>query len=144
MYSPNPYQRAASVNKYANTNVMTATPQQLIVMLYDGAIRFINTAKAMLQTKNLALYGDNMTKAQRIFNELRGHLNFEAGGEIARNLDRLYDFIDNRLCLANIKKDPALIDEAMKVILELRSAWVAIAENPTAVNQEMEKLRAAG
>lgn len=113
----NPYE------KYKNMQIQTATPGQLILMLYDGAIKFCKLAKKGIEDKNLMDANKYLIKIQDIVTELMISLDMKSGGEIAKNLYTLYDYMMSRLLEANMKKDPLIIDEVQKMIEELRDAW---------------------
>jgi flagellar protein FliS len=121
------------VNAYANvgleTGIASASPHKLIVMLYDGALVALLSAKANIAAKNIAAKGSAISKAITIIdNGLRASLDKEAGGEIAANLDALYDYMSRRLLHANLKNDVPAIDEVHGLLADLREAWVAIGE----------------
>jgi flagellar protein FliS len=109
------------------TGVASASPQQLIVMLYDGAIQSLRAAKIGIMNRQPAEKGREISKAISIIDEgLRVALDVETGGEIARNLMDLYDYMSNRLLLANLKSDIKMIDEVAKLLVELKGAWEAL------------------
>jgi flagellar protein FliS len=121
------------VNAYANvgleTGIASASPHKLIVMLYDGALVALLSAKANIAANNIAAKGSAISKAITIIdNGLRASLDKEAGGEIAANLDALYDYMSRRLLHANLKNDVPAIDEVHGLLADLREAWVAIGE----------------
>ena len=101
------------------------TQGNLIVMLYDGAIRFISTAQEAIEKKDYAKAHENIVKAQRIINEFIRTLNFSAG-TVANQLLSLYEYMLHQLIQANLKKDPELLEEVKTHLSELRSAWVQI------------------
>ena len=115
----NPYKR------YRQTQVETAGPLELIIMLYDGAIRFCNQAKLAIEEKNLNRANQMLQRAQDIIDELNINLNMEAG-EIAVNLRSLYQFISTKLVEANIKKDLTLLNQMIALLTDLRSSWVEL------------------
>ena len=109
------------------SGVAAASPQQLIVMLYDGAIQSLRAAKIGIMNRQPAEKGREISKAISIIDEgLRPALDVEAGGEIARNLLGLYDYMRNRLLLANLKNDIKMVDEVVKLLSELKGAWEAL------------------
>jgi flagellar protein FliS len=109
------------------SGVASASPQQLIVMLYDGAIQSLRAAKIGIMNRQPAEKGREISKAISIIDEgLRPALDVEAGGEIARNLLSLYDYMSNRLLLANLKNDIKMVDEVVKLLSELKGAWEAL------------------
>lgn len=121
------------VNAYANvgleTGIASASPHKLIVMLYDGALVALLSAKTNIAANNIAAKGTAISKAITIIdNGLRASLDKDAGGEIAANLDALYDYMSRRLLHANLKNDVPAIDEVHRLLADLREAWVAIGE----------------
>lgn len=112
-------------DQYRQTAIQTAPQEQLIVMLYDGAIRFLDQARVALEEHKDASVP--IGRAQDIIIELATSLNRSAG-EIADNLARLYDFWLQWLLQAQIKRDPAKIHEVLGMVRELREAWVTIAQ----------------
>ncbi|MBU0567452.1 flagellar export chaperone FliS [bacterium] len=120
--STNPYEQ------YRKAGISTASSGRLILMLYDGAVRFLKEAKNGLSEKKLDVANNNIIKAQNILTELMLSLNMDVG-EIAQNLYSLYDFMNRELIKANAKKDEKPIDNVIKMLVELRSAWeVAVRE----------------
>lgn len=120
---------AAYARTDLETRVEAATPEQLIVMLYEGAIAAMYAAKAGFSDNNLAARGAALSKAIAIVDEgLRGSLNLEVGGEIAQNLSNLYEYISNRLLYANLKAHEASVDEALKLMIDLRQAWEQVSQ----------------
>lgn len=113
----NPY------DKYKNMQIQTATPGQLILMLYEGAIKFCKLAKKGIEEKNLMDANKYLIKVQDIITELMISLDMKAGGEIAKNLYSLYDYMLRRLLDANIKKSAEIVDEVQGLIEELKDAW---------------------
>jgi len=105
---------------------------KIISVLYDGAISFISIAKKRLHENDMAGKGFYLAKATAIVGELSSSLNIEDGGEIAGNLRMLYDYVLDRLLAANANNDPAMLDEAGKILDILRSAWKEI-ENTDAI-----------
>jgi flagellar protein FliS len=109
------------------TGVASASPQRLVVMLYDGAVKAIYSARAALARGDIAGRGAAISKAIAIVDEgLRPALDLEAGGEIAANLAALYDYIVSRLLYANLKQDEPSLDEAARLLTDLKSAWEAL------------------
>lgn len=112
---------------YQDNAVTTQSKGRLIVMLYDGAIKFMRLAIKELEAKNYEAKGRYINKALDIINELNMVLDMDAGGEIAANLRKLYYFMSNRLSEANIKRDPQMIRDCIKLMEELNQGWKAIA-----------------
>lgn len=117
---------------YFQTGVTTTGQGDILLMLYDGAIKFMNQAKERLDANDMAGKGNNITKALQILDELSGTLDMEKGGELSENLRNLYIFCTNRLVMANIKKSTEMIDEVIKIITGLRAAFAAIVDLPEA------------
>lgn len=114
---PNPYQ------KYRNQQVTTATPAELVGMLYDAAIAAIRTAAQANFERRAGDVHEPLVKAQDIITELRCALSFDAGGEIAGNLDGIYGHAIKLLVEANVSRLPARFDEATALLEPLRDAW---------------------
>jgi len=119
-------QRAA--NAYMQTQVTTTTPGHLVVMLYDGAITFLEQAKQEIEVRNYAKKGILISQALDIISELDGSLNTEKGGELAQNLHKLYMYCSTRLLQANLKMDITLIDEVIGILSSFRSAFSEISK----------------
>ncbi|MCK5225713.1 MAG: flagellar export chaperone FliS [Planctomycetes bacterium] len=114
------------VSAYQNTAVTTQSKGRLIVLLYEGAIKFMKLAIQNLEAGNYEEKGRYIIKAQDIINELNTILDMEAGGEIATNLRNLYCFMSSHLSEANAKRDPQMIREVIKMMEELNESWKAI------------------
>ncbi|WP_028576814.1 flagellar export chaperone FliS [Desulfomicrobium escambiense] len=115
-----------AANAYMQTHVTTTTPGHLVVMLYDGAITFLEQAKEEIEAKNFAKKGILISQALDIIAELDGSLNNERGGDLAQNLHRLYMYCNTRLLRANLKMDTAIIDEVVGILSSFRSAFAEI------------------
>ena len=111
---------------------MTQTPGRLVVMLYEGAVKFLRQAIAELEAGKFIEKGKSIIRAVDIIQELNVTLNMDAGGEIAENLRRLYGFMTERLFQANIKKDPEMIREVIRLLEELNEGWKAVASGKAA------------
>ncbi|MCA9798937.1 MAG: flagellar export chaperone FliS [Cyanobacteria bacterium HKST-UBA04] len=116
-------QYAPYVNTYKNQRVETASPETLIIMLYDGAIRFLNVAKSAQADGDIETFHNHVVKAQRIVFELMASLDMEIGGEVAGNLYRLYDYLHSQLIQADLKTNVLLLDEVQTHLRELRDSW---------------------
>ncbi|ACT47831.1 flagellar export chaperone FliS [Methylotenera mobilis] len=122
------------VNGYAKvgveTGVLAASPVKLIVMLYDGAISACHSAVASMQRMDIEQKGAMLSKAIMIIESgLRLSLDRKAGGEIAESLDALYAYMSSRLAAANVRNEPAPVQEVIKLLLDLKGAWEAIDSN---------------
>ncbi len=111
---------------YQDAAVTTQNKGRLIVLLYDGAIKFMKLAIKEMEAKNYEAKGKYLNKARDIINELNAVLDVDAGGEIATNLRKLYTFMNNRLSEANIKCDPQMVREVITLMEELNKGWKAI------------------
>jgi flagellar secretion chaperone FliS len=120
----NAYSNAS--NAYKSNEVMTASRTKLVVMLYDGAIRNLKLAKLSIGDKNIEKTNTCIIKAQRILSEFMSTLNLEEGGDIAKNLMDLYQYMYQRTIRANIEKNPEILDEVIGYLDELRGAWSQI------------------
>ena len=112
---------------YQDNAVTTQRKGRLIVLLYDGAIKFMKLAIKELEAENYEAKGKYINKARDIINELNAILDMNAGGEIAAHLRELYSFMNNRLSEANIKRDPKMIRDVIELMEELNQSWKAIA-----------------
>lgn len=113
------------------TDVTSASPHKLILMLYDGALAQIHSAKLAMANKNIPVKGQHISKAiDIIINGLKVSLNMEAGGELAERLDALYDYMSERLLYANLHNNSSALDEVVELLESLRSAWADIADQP--------------
>lgn len=107
--------------KYQQNSIMTASPQELTLMLYNGAIKFINQGKLYIEKKDMEKAHNAIVRAQDIISELNITLNMDI--ELSNNLRSLYDFIINRLLDANLNKDINILDEILPLVEDLRDTW---------------------
>ncbi|HAG11532.1 MAG TPA: flagellar export chaperone FliS [Desulfotomaculum sp.] len=110
------------VAAYAQNNIITAPPEKLVLMLYEGALSLIDQAKETIEKGEITRTNYLLNRSQKIINELRASLNFEAG-DFAINLERLYEYIHFRLIQANIKKDASILSEISELLTEIKDAW---------------------
>lgn len=123
---------------YLNTQVTTATKGDLLLMLYDTAIKHLKLAQVKINEKDYAAKGILITKALDIIGELQSCLNKERGGDVAQNLFRLYYFCNTRLLQANMSMDVAMVEDVIGILGGLRQAFAQIIstqENTTAPTQ---------
>jgi len=115
---------------YRQVATETAPPGQLVLMLYDGALRFLSRALSGFEMEDPAdaneTIHNNIVRTQQILRELDGSLNLEAGGELAVTLRRIYQYLDLRLMRSNFKKEPSGIEEAQERLTVLRDAWATM------------------
>ena len=121
----------SGVNVYAKigmeTGVLAASPNKLIIMLYEGAIAACQGAIMHMQKKDIENKGAMLSKAIMIIESgLRLSLDKKAGGEVAASLDSLYAYMSHRLTIANIRNQPEQVQEVIKLLTDLKSAWEAI------------------
>lgn len=118
---------AAYAQVSIDSSVQTADPHRLILILFDGGIQATLLAKALMAQRDVAGKGLAISKAIDIVsNGLHASLNIEAGGPLAEQLAALYDYITERLLWANLKNDPAALEEVVRLLGDLRSAWAEI------------------
>jgi flagellar protein FliS len=112
---------------YLQQSVMTASPGQLVVMLYDGALRFLLQAATLMRAEDTLGCDAKLRRAEAIIDELRGTLDQERGGVIASRLEGIYVFCKRHLIDARIQRDAGMIDKVAELLGELREAWAQIA-----------------
>jgi flagellar protein FliS len=120
----NPY--AAQSKAYKESAVLTASPEQLVVMLYDGAARFLRQAQAALQEQAWARAGERIGRGEAIIDELLATLNMEAG-EVSERLQAIYVFCKRCLIEARLERDPGKVGHVVRLLADLREAWVQVA-----------------
>jgi len=116
----NPYQ------KYQQQSIMTASQEELLIMLYNGCIRFIKQGIQAIEDKDVPRAHTNIVKAQDIIVEFISTLDMRY--DVAKSLMSLYDYIYRRLVEANISKDAAILNEVLDLVTELRDTWVEAAK----------------
>jgi flagellar protein FliS len=108
------------------TSVIDADPHRLIQLLLDGALERMAMAKSRITAKDYEGKNNLLNKAIEIVGGLRGFLNHEKGGELSKNLEALYDYIERRLFEANVRNDISMIDECGKLLREVKLGWDGI------------------
>ncbi len=119
-----------AANSYLQAEVQTRTPLELVVMLYDGALRFTAQARAAIERRDIRARREAIARTLAIVSELQSTLDMEQGGDISKSLDSLYVYISGRLIEAASKQNVQPLDEAAKVLTTLRDAWAEIARAP--------------
>ncbi len=114
------------IDAYQRAAIGTQSRGRLIVLLYDGAIKFMKLAIKEMEAGNAAAKGQYLDRAQDIINELNAVLDMEGGGEISQNLRRLYVFMNRRLWQANARSDPQMVREVIALMEELNQSWKTI------------------
>lgn len=112
--------------EYRKNAVNGASPLQLVVMLYDGALRFMEAGKHAMAHRDVPKQNESLQRAQKIVMELMACLDMEQGGEIATNLMALYTYVLNELIDANVLDKPEGIDRSIRVMSDLRDSWVQV------------------
>jgi flagellar secretion chaperone FliS len=115
----NPYARP---NAYRENSIMTASPEQLVVMLYDGAGRFLRQAEGAMLDGSWLVASEKLSRAEAIIDELLATLDMDAG-EVADRLQSIYVFCKTRLIEARIERDSVRVDQVARLLGELREAW---------------------
>lgn len=111
----NPY------NQYKQNSITTATPQELTLMLYNGAIKFSKLAKINMEDNNIQETNTNLKKCQDIISELNGTLNMDY--EVSKELRSLYTFVREQLVECNIQKNVKILDEIIPIMEDMRDTW---------------------
>ncbi len=111
------------VGAYKETNVITADPKRLVILCYEGAISSLKIARAKYLTREYEAKGLAVQKAQDIISQLIEALDFEKGGEIAKNLNALYKYMQRRIAEGDLKRDLNVFDEVIRLLEDLLSAW---------------------
>lgn len=106
---------------YQNNKIMTASPAQLTLMLYDGAIKFCNKAIIAVEEGDIQKAHDNIKKVERIIEEFRATLNFKY--QVANDFEKVYKYLNERLVEANIHKDKEILEEVLKHLRTMRETW---------------------
>jgi len=114
--------------EYLRNAVLTATSEHLVLMLYDGAIRFARKARQALERRDFETSCEALLRAQRIVEELQAGLRSEVDPDLCRQMSSLYTFIVDRLIQANMKHEVTLIDEALQVLEHQRETWRLLLE----------------
>ena len=118
---------ATTSDAYKQQSILTAPPGRLVVMLYDGCVRFLFQSAYAMRAGNRRVAQERLRRAEAIIDELRITLDRDKGGEIAANLDALYGFSRSHLIRAWTEQDADKIDEVSRLMGELRDAWAQIA-----------------
>lgn len=123
-----PYPQTTAYGKqaqqYKQQQIETASPEEILILLYEGAIRFLMIAKKGLAENDIQKFHNHLLKSQNIITEFMSSLDMDMGGEVASNLFNLYEYLHYRLVQANLKKDAAMIDEVLDHLRKLKETWV--------------------
>lgn len=116
--------------QYNNSKILTATPAELTLMLYEGAIKFCNVAEVAIEQKNVEKAHDNIMRTQKIIDYLRQTLDMKY--PVAQDFERIYVYLSERLLQANLKKDKEILEEILMHLRSVRDTWKEVMR----VNQE--------
>src|SRR5262245_34086159 len=119
-----------ALNAYRNTEVQSRTPLELVVMLYDGGLRFLDAAREAVLRKDIPARRDALSRLLAIISELQSTLDLEKGGTVALDLDNLYNYLTTRIMDAAMHNEVAPLDEVKRLLTTLRDGWQAIATAP--------------
>jgi len=142
--SANPYNRY--IKQYQASNVSTATPEKLMIMLFDAAIQFLQKAKIAVAEKNLAERSQNITDARKIIREFMRTIDLENGNDVSKRLFKLYNQMTMKLIKANIQRNAILIQEVIDDLVNIRWGFQKAIEIQTGLStvedamQEMDQL----
>ena len=130
----------SALKAYTKINVQTgienASPHRLIQMLIDGALANLSQAKGHLKVNSIQEKGKDISMDISIIGGLRDSLDHEKGGSVADNLDSLYEYMTYRLMESNLKNDASMIDDVRDLLMEIKTAWDAIANHPEVTKAE--------
>lgn len=110
--------------QYQNSKILTASPAELTLMLYDGAIKFGNIAISAMNNNDVQRAHDNIVRVERIIEEFRSTL--DRNYEIANEFDKVYVYLLERLLMCNAKKDPEIMEEIVGHLRSMRDTWVEV------------------
>ena len=122
-----------AAQQYFRTQVQSSSPVELVVMLYDQALRSGTDAREAMARRDIPARRAAVSRVMAIVSELQNTLDLERGGAVAQELDRLYDWVTSRLLDATMKQDAKPIDEVIGVLETLREAWSTIARQPAGI-----------
>ncbi|HTL13232.1 MAG TPA: flagellar export chaperone FliS [Bdellovibrionota bacterium] len=119
----------AKASQYKNTQVLTASKPQILLMLYEAAIRHTRSAIIAMDKKDVAAKGTAIGKVHDIVNELMNSLDFEAGGQVAKDLERLYVYMAEQLLKANMENHRPSLESVEKILRNLFEGWKVAVQN---------------
>lgn len=124
---------------YKNADILTASKETILLMMYAGAIRFLKQGIAALERKEPIEKTKYVIKCQEIVAELHATLNFEIGGDLAKQLEQLYVYVTERLVQGNMENNPQPLNEALTILSSLHEAWEKAIASLRAEPQEVQK-----
>jgi flagellar protein FliS len=126
--SSNPLLHQKHAKQYQEQQIITASKEQLLIMLYDGAIRFAKTAKKAILAQDYEKSNHFLLKTQRIITEFMGSLDLKNENETTKQLFLLYEYLHHQLVQANVQKNTVLVDDVLEHLIDLRKTWVTAIE----------------
>lgn len=139
----NPYNRY--IKQYQTSNIATATPERLMILLFDGAIQFLQKAKAAIAENNLQERSTNIESARKIIRELMRTIDLENGNDVSKKLFRLYNRMAMNLIRANVQRNSAKLDEVLEDLMNIRWGFqkaIEIQNGTTTVEEVMKDQQA--
>jgi len=118
----------AYVNQYRNNQILNASPEQILILLYDGSIRFCRQAIHAMDSGDRTVQAEKISRTMAIVSEFANTLNHEVGGDMAADLDALYGFMIRELTKANIQNDRKALETVEDLLAGLRETWVEAIE----------------
>ncbi|MBI5373960.1 MAG: flagellar export chaperone FliS [Candidatus Schekmanbacteria bacterium] len=118
----------ANQNKYKSTQISTASSVKIIVLLYDGAINFLEQGKIKIKERDFKLKGVYLSKASRIVAELNSALDEKVDKKLVENLQSLYEFVNYQILQANLKNEIVFIDNAINILKTIKESWDKVIE----------------
>lgn len=134
----------AVAQQYKDSQITSATPGETVLMLYDGILRFLRAAIVSLENGEIPEKANLIVKVVNIIDYLQSCLDKEQGGEIAENLDRLYEYMMIELTMANLKNDMEKMNAVMRLVQPIRDAWAEICNGNANGNVKANQWAAAG
>ncbi|AQS54191.1 Flagellar protein FliS [Jeotgalibaca dankookensis] len=111
---------------YQTNQVLTASPKKLVTLLLEGSVKNLKLAKIYIEKKHYEQSNKALIKHQDIILELQRTLDFEAGGEVAQNLELMYDYLIEQAIRANVHKDVTIIDHSIEIVQGILESWIQI------------------
>ena len=140
----NPYSKY--IKQYQTSNITTATPEKLMIMLFDGAIQFLQKAKTAIAEKDLQERAANLESARKIIRELMRTIDLENGNDVSKSLFRLYNKMAMKLIKANVQRSAPLVDEVLEDLMNIRWGFqkaIEIQSGITSLDDAMQEYNTA-
>ncbi len=131
-----------ATKNYQKVQVESASPEKLVLMLYDGAVRKLGTAETSFQSGDFETFHENVVRVQKILTELLGALDTSKGGDLAENLERLYDYMLRQLSLSIVRRNLEQVTEVKNLLGELREGWQGVVQQKSVSEDEVSTVRA--